>query len=64
MSGEISKNLTELHVNEIHDEDIVDPWNVVSKCDTGVDYDKLISEFFIIVFSLQLNMYGSKRTLN
>lgn len=26
------------------DEDFVDPWNVVSKSATGVDYDKLISE--------------------
>lgn len=28
---------------EDHD-DFVDPWNVESKSDTGVDYDKLISE--------------------
>lgn len=27
------------------DDDIVDPWNVVSKSLTGVDYDKLISRF-------------------
>jgi hypothetical protein len=26
------------------DDDFVDPWNVVSTSDTGVDYDKLISE--------------------
>lgn len=25
------------------DEDFVNPWNVVSKSDTGIDYDKLIS---------------------
>lgn len=24
------------------DDDFVDPWNVESKSDTGVDYDKLI----------------------
>lgn len=24
-------------------EDIVDPWNVVSTSDTGIDYNKLIS---------------------
>lgn len=30
-------------VNEEED-DVVDPWNVVSKSQTGVDYDKLISE--------------------
>jgi hypothetical protein len=27
------------------DDDVVDPWNVTSKSDTGIDYDKLISEF-------------------
>lgn len=26
------------------DEDFVDPWNVESKSDAGVDYDKLISK--------------------
>jgi hypothetical protein len=26
------------------EEDVVNPWNVVSKSQTGVDYDKLISE--------------------
>lgn len=26
------------------DDDLVDPWNVVSKSDAGVDYDKLISK--------------------
>lgn len=32
---------------EIEDtDDLVDPWNVESKNDTGVDYDKLISEFY------------------
>lgn len=28
------------------EEDVVDPWNVESKCDTGIDYDKLISKCF------------------
>lgn len=27
------------------DEDFVDPWNVSSKSDTGIDYDKLIVKF-------------------
>lgn len=27
------------------DDDFVDPWNVESKSDTGVDYDKLIREY-------------------
>lgn len=31
-----------LNENE-QDEDLVDPWNVTCKSDTGIDYDKLIS---------------------
>lgn len=27
-------------------DDFVDPWNVESQSDTGIDYDKLISESF------------------
>ena len=27
------------------DDDFVDPWNVESKSDKGIDYDKLISKF-------------------
>lgn len=29
--------------NTEQDDDFVDPWNVASTSDTGVDYDKLIS---------------------
>jgi hypothetical protein len=29
---------------EDESEDVVNPWNVVSKSETGVDYDKLISK--------------------
>lgn len=38
--------LDELSINptEKHD-DVVDPWNVESGSDTGVDYDKLIRKF-------------------
>lgn len=32
------------NVNMEDDDDVVDPWNVTSKSETGVDYDKLISE--------------------
>lgn len=28
-----------------NDEDVVTPWDVSSNNDTGIDYDKLISEF-------------------
>jgi tryptophanyl-tRNA synthetase len=27
------------------EEDVVNPWNVVSKSETGIDYDKLISKY-------------------
>lgn len=28
------------------EEDIVTPWNVATRNETGIDYDKLISEFY------------------
>jgi hypothetical protein len=31
-------------VDSVAEEDVVNPWNVVSKSQTGVDYDKLISK--------------------
>lgn len=34
-----------LTLNGTTDEDIVTPWDVTSKNETGIDYDKLISEF-------------------
>ncbi|KAJ8963268.1 hypothetical protein NQ318_018735 [Aromia moschata] len=37
-------SLTNNHEHEGED-DVVDPWTVVSKSDTGVDYDKLIKRF-------------------
>lgn len=30
---------------EEEDDDIVNPWNVCGKSETGIDYDKLISNF-------------------
>lgn len=45
---ELEKNMIDLKIEESNDkdaeEDIVDPWNVVSKSDTGIDYEKLISK--------------------
>ncbi|GLV40236.1 Tryptophanyl-tRNA synthetase [Carabus blaptoides fortunei] len=46
----ISKMSSEKVENNIEcikdtDDDIVNPWNVVSKSDTGIDYDKLIKRF-------------------
>ncbi|XP_060533920.1 tryptophan--tRNA ligase, cytoplasmic [Cylas formicarius] len=45
MSGELSNNIRSLSIDEKEYDDFVDPWNVVSKADTGVDYDKLIKRF-------------------
>lgn len=51
MSGEITNNINHLDLHSSNDksDDVVDPWNVVSKSDTGVDYNKLIGElqFFL-----------------
>lgn len=43
------------------DDDIVDPWNVQSKSETGIDYDKLISKFlFCLIFpSIPVNFYNT-----
>ena len=40
-----SNNVVEENVDEEDEVDVVNPWNVVSKSQTGVDYDKLISKF-------------------
>lgn len=47
--SEIVENMSEVKIQENNhekdiDEDIVDPWNVVSKSETGIDYEKLISK--------------------
>lgn len=34
-----------LDQSETLDNDVVDPWNVVSASDSGIDYDKLISKY-------------------
>lgn len=43
MSGGDPENNVDVQ-KENPDEDFVDPWNVVSSSQTGVDYDKLIRE--------------------
>lgn len=54
MSSEIIQNsndkCTKNDVSDATDEDIVDPWNVLGKSETGVDYDKLIGEFTNLTF--------------
>ncbi|XP_053613352.1 tryptophan--tRNA ligase, cytoplasmic [Plodia interpunctella] len=37
------QQLSQLSVND--DDDVVDPWNVAGKSETGIDYDKLIKRF-------------------
>lgn len=55
MSGEITNNINNLNLNNDHDEseDVVDPWNVVSKSETGVDYNKLIRklQYFLVLYT-------------
>lgn len=57
MSGEVVNNFDKLKVSNSED-DVVDPWNVVSKSETGIDYDKLIRTcvfmFVKYVFTLLL----------
>jgi hypothetical protein len=38
--------LVKLEIKE-DDGDVVDPWNVTSKSETGINYDKLICKFYI-----------------
>lgn len=33
------------------EDDVVDPWNVTSKSDAGVDYDKLISKLIKLPYT-------------
>lgn len=49
MSAEvITKSVEEVSLTKDEENgDFVDPWNVESKNDSGLDYDKLISRFKI-----------------
>ncbi|KAJ0173799.1 hypothetical protein K1T71_010948 [Dendrolimus kikuchii] len=43
-----SQNMAEEQISNLNindDDDIVDPWNVAGKSETGIDYDKLIKRF-------------------
>lgn len=49
--------MTEEKINELsisEEDDVVDPWNVAGKSQTGIDYDKLISEYLKHFHSLSL----------
>jgi len=49
METKVEENLEKLKVedsgNEETEDDVVDPWNVTSTSDKGIDYDKLIKKF-------------------
>ncbi|XP_044263193.1 tryptophan--tRNA ligase, cytoplasmic [Tribolium madens] len=49
MSGEVINEVNNLQLDEKAksdvDDDFVDPWNVVSTSEKGIDYDKLINKF-------------------
>lgn len=48
MDAEVCNNLNEVKIEEngqVEEDDIVDPWTVRGKSDTGIDYDKLIKRF-------------------
>jgi hypothetical protein len=50
MANDIATELKHLDIRNSNadsgteEEDVVNPWNVASKSQTGVDYDKLISK--------------------
>jgi tryptophanyl-tRNA synthetase len=52
MANEIATEIEHVDINNSNvndedgtEEDVVNPWNVVSKSETGIDYDKLISKY-------------------
>ena len=58
MEAKVEENLEKLKVedsvNEETEEDVVDPWNVTSASDKGIDYDKLIRKFYSLHFRTQM----------
>lgn len=49
MATELANNVNNIDLQINLEDDVVDPWNVVSKSETGIDYDKLISMVFYTV---------------
>ena len=53
METKVEENLGALKVDESANtspapqEDFVDPWNVTSQSDTGIDYDKLMRKYIL-----------------
>ena len=48
MAG-VEEKLKALEIDDDNDGDVVDPWTVTSKSDTGIDYDKLTREVSCLV---------------
>lgn len=48
----VEQNVAAINLNE-KDDDFVDPWNVESKSDTGIDYDKLIGKYHFTLKSMR-----------
>ena len=46
------ENATFATIDAEEDDQIVDPWNVETKSDKGVDYDKLISKLICLLFKV------------
>ncbi len=53
-SSDTLEGVETLKIQNEGDDDVVDPWNVVSKSETGVDYDKLISKIYVCLYSINL----------
>jgi hypothetical protein len=47
--AELVQQTEELSVKE--EDDVINPWEVASKSDSGVDYDKLIGKYNHVLFS-------------
>lgn len=51
MSGDLARKVSDVRIDDAEagktngeaDEDVVNPWTVSSSCDTGIDYNKLLS---------------------
>lgn len=56
----MNKNGSNVDQTVADEEDIVNPWEVSTHSAKGVDYDKLISKFFLIRFHKHLYIYVKK----
>lgn len=45
LQSSIEENTSNISLDIKEEDDVVDPWNVQSKSQTGVDYDKLIRKY-------------------